>query len=173
MLPSGLEGTGVIGEVYIPRNSSTPAVCRRLIADWGGHRGNVSCHGDVTGGARGSAKVRGSDWELIRAELLPEFGVGLRLSAARSNPPERARVNAVNTRLKNAAGEVHLVVDPVKAPHVVKDFEGVRLLSGGTGEIDKIADPGLSHFTDAIGYYVARQHPLVVREITAHVTEGH
>lgn len=54
-----------------------------------------------------------------------------------------------------------------------KDFEGVRLLAGGAGEIDKKADPGLSHLSDAIGYYIARQFPLVVREITAHATEGH
>ncbi len=172
-LPNGLQGTGVIGEVYIPRNSSTPAVCRRLIADWGAHQGNVICYGDATGGARGSAKVGGSDWELIRAELSPVFGERLRLSVARANPPERVRINAVNARLKNAAGDVRLVVDPEKAPHVQKDFEGVRLLAGGAGEIDKKADPDLSHLSDALGYYIARQFPLVVREITAHATEGH
>jgi len=172
-LPNGLQGTGVIGEVHIPRNSTTPAVCRRLIADWGGHRGNVICHGDATGGARGSAKVGGSDWDLISAELLPVLGPLMRLSVPRANPPERVRVNALNARLKNAAEDVRLMVDPEKAPHVQKDFEGVRLLAGGAGEIDKKADPGLSHLSDAIGYYIARQFPLVVREITAHATEGH
>ena len=172
-LPNGLHGSGVIGEVFIPRNSSTPAVCRRLIADWRGHRGNVICHGDATGGARGSAKVGGSDWELIRAELSPVFGRRLRLLVARSNPAERVRINAVNARLKNAAGNVRLMVDPAKAPHVQKDFEGVRLLAGGAGEIDKRAAPDLSHLSDAIGYYLARQFPLVVREITAHATEGY
>lgn len=173
MLPSGLSGTGLIGEVHIPRNSSTPAVCRRLVADWGNHRGNILCHGDATGGARGSAKVGGSDWDLIRAELAPVFGPRLRLSVPRANPPERVRVNAVNARLKNAAGEVRLMVDPANAPHTQKDFEGVRLLVGGAGEIDKKADPGLSHLSDAIGYYIARNFPLVVRAITAHATEGH
>jgi hypothetical protein len=172
-LPNGLHGTGVIGEVYIPRNSSTPAVCRRLIADWGAHQGTVTCYGDATGGARGSAKVGGSDWELIRAELSPVFGERLRQSVARANPPERVRINAVNARLKNAAGDIRLVVDPEKAPHVQRDFEGVRLLAGAAGEIDKKADPELSHLSDAIGYYIARQFPLVVREITAHATEGH
>jgi hypothetical protein len=47
---------------------------------------------------------------------------------------ERVRLNAVNSRLKSAAGDIRLMVDPVKAPHVVKDFEGVRLLEGGSGE---------------------------------------
>ena len=65
------------------------------------------------------------------------------------------------------------MVDPARAPHVQKDFEGVRLLAGGAGEIDKRADPALSHLSDAIGYYVARQFPLAVRAIAAHSTEGH
>ncbi len=172
-LPNGLHGTGVVGEVYIPRNSSTPAICRRLVVDWGTHQGNVVCYGDATGGARGSAKVGGSDWELIRAELAPVFGERLRFSVARANSPERVRINAVNARLKNAAGDVRLMIDPVKAPHVQKDFEGVRLLAGGAGEIDKKADPDLSHLSDAIGYYIAREFPLVVREITVLATEGH
>src|SRR3954452_8170541 len=40
-LPNGLDGTGVIGEVHIPRPSTTPAVCRRLVQDWGEHPGPV------------------------------------------------------------------------------------------------------------------------------------
>ena len=101
------------------------------------------------------------------------FGDRLRFSVGQTNPPERVRINAVNARLRNAAGAVPLMVDPVRAPHVQKDFEGVRLLVGGAGEIDKKADPNLSHLSDAIGYYIARRFPLVVREITAYATEGH
>jgi len=51
----------------------------------------------------------------------------MRVPAA--NPPERSRVNAVNSRIKSAAGEVRLMVNPVRAPHVVTDLEGVALLS--------------------------------------------
>jgi hypothetical protein len=74
-------------------------------------------------------------------------------------------LNAVNSRLKSAAGDIRLMVDPVKAPHVVKDLEGVRLLEGGSGEIDKKADPHLSHLLDGIGYYVVKEFPIVSREI--------
>lgn len=52
------------------------------------------------------------------------------------------------------------MVDPQHAPQTVKDFEGVRLLEGGSGEIDKKHDPKLTHVTDAIGYYVARAYPV-------------
>ena len=149
----------VIGEVWIPRNSNTPAVCRKLIADWGKHPGDVFCFGDATGGARGSAKVMGSDWDLIKTELRPVFGERIRFRVQRANPKERARVNAMNSRFRTADGAVHMKVDPAKAPHVVEDFEGVTLLEGGSGEIDKHASPKLTHLSDAIGYYIFRSFP--------------
>lgn len=158
-LPNKLDGTGIIGEVHIPRNSNTPAVCRKIIADWGKHQGRVICYGDATGGARGTAQVQGSDWDLIRQELKPVFGERLAFHVKPANPRERARVNAVNSRLKSTSGDIRLMVDSKKAPHVVRDFEGVQLLKGGSGEIDKKATPDLTHITDAIGYYVEYCYP--------------
>jgi hypothetical protein len=158
-LQNGIEGTGIIGEVHIPRNSNTPAVCRKIIADWGKHQGRVICYGDATGGARGTAQDQGSDWDLIRQELKPVFGERLAFHVKSANPRERARVNAVNSRLKSTSGDVRLMVDSKKAPHVVRDFEGVQLLKGGSGEIDKKATPELTHITDAIGYYVEYCYP--------------
>lgn len=158
-------GTGVIGEVHIPRNSNTPAVCRKLIADWGGHQGNVFVYGDATGGARGSAKVEGSDWELVYRILRGQFEDRLFFVVPTSNPPERARVNAVNSRLRSMSGDIRLVVDPARAPHVVRDLEGVQILLGGSGEIDKRADPALTHISDALGYYVVQEFP--VHEVEA------
>jgi hypothetical protein len=160
-----LEGTGVIGEVSIPRHSTTQAVCRRIAQDWGSHRGPVYVYGDATGGAQGSSRLAGSDWDIVRAELRPVFGDRVSLRVPPANPRERVRLNAVNSRLKSAAGDIRLMVDPVKAPNVVKDFEGVRLLEGGSGEIDKKADPLLSHWTDGIGYYCAKEFPIIARQI--------
>ena len=157
-------GTGVIAEVYIPRNSNTPAVCRKVIEMFGSkHIGPVRCYGDATGGARGTAKVAGSDWDLIKAELKPVFGERLSFDVPAANPAERARVNAVNTRLKAADGTIRLMVDPKQAPHVVKDLEGVRTLEGGSGEIDKAADRRLTHISDGLGYYVERKYPVTKR----------
>lgn len=159
-LPSGQKGTGVIGEVHIPRNSNTVSVCRKIVSDWGGHAGLVECYGDATGGASGSAKVQGSDWDLIKRELSQVYGDRLRFRVPASNPRERSRLNAVNSRLKSGAGEVRLMVDAARAPNLVKDFEGVTLLKGGAGEIDKKRDPALTHMTDALGYYIEREFPV-------------
>lgn len=156
-----LEGTGVIGEVWIPRNSNTPAVCKRLIHDWGGHVGRVRCFGDATGGASGTAQVAGSDWELIMEAMRRHFGDRVSFQYRRANPTQRTRINALNSRLKNGLGEIRLKVDPSRAPHVVKDLGDVTVLEGGSGEIDKKADPNLTHLSDALGYYVEREHPAV------------
>jgi len=156
-------GTQVIGEVHIPNNSNTQAVCRRLAQDWGSHRGPVILDGDATGGARGTAKLSGSDWDIVKTELGAVFA-NLSFKVQRGNPSERARINAMNTRLCTSDGERRLFVDPAKAPHVVRDLEGVGLLEGGSGEIDKKKDRALTHISDAVGYYIAREFP--VRRIT-------
>jgi len=161
ILSRPLWGTGVIGEVYIPRNSNTPAVCRKVVQDWGKHPGKVVCYGDATGGARGTAQTQGSDWDLIKQEFKPAFGDRVSYKVKAGNPAERSRVNAVNSRFKSASGEIKMMVDPVKAPNVVKDFEGVQLLKGGSGEIDKKATPALTHISDAIGYRVEFDFPIV------------
>lgn len=153
-------GTCVIGEVYIPRNSNTEKVCSKLISMYGKHEGSVLCYGDATGGARGSAKVTGSDWAIIYNRLHPVFGDRLFIRVGKSNPRERDRLNAVNSRCKNVFGERRLFVDSVKCPKTREDFEGTILLEGGSGEIDKRHDPMKSHLTDGIGYYIIRRWPV-------------
>lgn len=160
-LPSGdkINCTGVINEVYIPKNSNTLYVCNKLLELYGKHSGEVKCYGDASGGAAGSAKVKGSDWDLIKETLYRVYGSRLSLHVPKRNGPERARINAVNTRLRTTDGTIKLYVDP-KCKYTIRDLEGVRLLEGGSGEIDKRHDPELTHLTDALGYYVVGEFPL-------------
>ncbi len=160
MLDRPVWGTGAIGEVWIPRNSNTQAVCRKLVQDWGHHQGRVICYGDASGGARGSAKVQGSDWDIIKAELRPTFGDRLAFKVPAANGPVRSRVNAVNTRLKSRDGTIRLMVCPQRAPHVAKDLEGVVTLKGGSGELDKKSNLELTHISDGLGYYVVAEFPI-------------
>jgi hypothetical protein len=170
-LPNGQTGTGVIGQVYIENNSDTPMVCRKILTDWKDHTGRIDVYGDATGGARGTAQVQGSDWELVRKTLrdgdpsrqVQGWGQRVALYVKPGNPAERARVNALNSRTKAVDGTMRLFVDPDKAPRVVRDLEGVRTVKGGSGEIDKKIDPKLTHISDALGYYVEYRYPLVER----------
>ena len=156
----GRTTTAVIGEVFIPQNSNTERVARKLLQDWENHKGEIRCYGDATGGAKGSAKLAGSDWDIIKKILIPHFGGRISFRYPNANPRERSRVNAVNSRLKNTLGEIFLLVDKHKAIHVIKDFEGVSVIKGGTGELDKNKDKMLSHISDAIGYYICEEFPV-------------
>ena len=152
--------TAVIGEIHIPQNSNTLRICDKLIEQWGKHRGEVFCYGDSTGGSKGTAKVKGSDWDLVKQKLYPVFGNRLHFRVPKANPRERVRVNSVNSRLLNTLEEVYMVVD-YSCKFTIKDFEGVRVIEGGVGEIDKKRDPKLSHLSDGIGYYIAREYPVI------------
>lgn len=150
--------TGIADEVHIPQNSTTPLVCEVLVSRYGTHGGLVTCFGDATGGAEGSAKVEGSDWALIEKCLRPVYGDRLAFDVADSNPRERVRVNSVNSRIKSVEGAVRLYVDPVKCPKVIEDFEAVKTIEGSDGcKIDK-SDKAHTHLTDGIGYYITQRH---------------
>jgi len=151
--------TCIIDEVHIPRNSNTVAVTRKLLKKYKKHPTGVYVYGDASGGNRGSAQLDGSDWELIQGLLKPVFGSQLHFRVPRRNGPERSRVNAVNSRLCAMDETRKMFVNPAHAPTVLKDFEGVPLLAGGSGEIDK-SNKKLSHWTDAIGYYVVDRYPV-------------
>jgi len=153
-------GTGIIGEVHIPDNSNTPAVVKKLIADWGNHEGRIFIYGDATGGSRKTSATEGNDWDLVKNGLYGHFGSErIYMRVPPSNPSERSRINAMNTRLRSGSGAIHMMVDPVGAPQTVRDLEGVRLLAGGSGEIDKKYDPKLTHLTDGLGYYIVKEFP--------------
>lgn len=155
--------TSIIGEVFIKRNSNTEKVCDKLIQDWGDHEGLIFIYGDATGGAGGSAKVKGSDWDLVKQKLYPKFGNRLVFKVRKQNPRERRRINAVNSRLMSMTGDIHTQVDAT-CINMIKDFEGVKILEGSIGEIDKKDDPTLTHLTDGFGYYVEREFPIIKLE---------
>lgn len=152
--------TAGIGEVYIPDFSNTERVCDKLIKDWAHHKGRVLLYGDASGGARGSAKVRGSDWDIIRRKLKDVFPGRVKYRVPNANGAVRARVNAVNSRFQTADKKIHFKIDPDACPYMVTDFEGVTVIQGGAGDIDKDADPTLTHMSDGVGYYIIRKHPI-------------
>jgi len=149
----------VVGEVMIPVNSDTPAVCRKVIADYGKHEGAVYAYGDATGGNKGTAKVAGSDWDLIERILGGHFAGRFYLRVPKANGPERSRVNSLNARILSADGVRRLFVAP-SSKAVIRDFDEVQVLAGSDGQIDKKRDPEISHISDAIGYFAVWHFPM-------------
>lgn len=152
--------TVVLGEVWIQRDSNTELVAKRVLRDWGHHKGRVYLYGDATGGAKGSAKVKGSDWVIINSILKPHFGAQLISEVPKSNPMERVRLNAANSRLRSASGIIRAIVSPYGAPHLCMDLEGVALKGDGSGEIEKEPGSELTHISDAWGYYIVKKWPI-------------
>ena len=159
------EVTAVLGEVNIPKHSNTQKVCRKLIEDWKEHKGKIYLYGDATGGNRGSAQLEGSDWVIIKRELENAFPGRVYSRVPSSNPSVRSRINSLNSRLQSATGTVRVLVDPYRAPKVAEDLDGVRILKGSAGEIDKKSDESLTHVSDAFGYYIHRRFPAQERII--------
>jgi hypothetical protein len=151
-------GTGVIGEVYIPQNSNTVAVCNKLGYDWGMHEGEIHIYGDATGGSGGSAQVLGSDWTLTK-QVLPKYfnPDNIFYFVPGANPRVRARINAMNARLLSISGVVRMKFDPQRCPNTIKDVEGTRILEGGV-DLDK-SDKKLTHSSDSLSYYIVRRFP--------------
>lgn len=151
--------TEVLGEVHIPQDSNTPAVCRKLIADWAGrHRGPVYCYGDRNGGNRQTSQTEGPDWRIIEDMLGGVDGWRVSLLLKSANPSERERVNAMCSRLRATDGTVRLLVPLAQAPRLVDDLEMVTVKKGTDGELDKKRDLSLTHPSDALGYEVEYEH---------------
>lgn len=167
--PAGVWGSGCVGEVYIPRDSNTEKVCNKILEQYGEHEGFVYCYGDSTGGGRHTSQTMGTDWDIIKQKLEPTFKHRLRFQVPRQNPRERDRVNSVNSRIMSMDGKIRLMVDPSKAPYTLKDFEGVTVVEGGSGELDKKTNKTLTHLTDAIGYYIEHKFPIRPRTTTVQV----
>lgn len=153
------EFTGVIGEVWIPDDSNTVLVCKRLIEDWGyRHKTErVICYGDPTGGARKTSGIDGTDWALIRRMLSPEFrGFSIKKRAP-GLPAVRDRINAMNARIKSIDSTVRLRIDPEKAKNTVRDLDSMAAEDDGS---ESPPDKWSGHLSAALGYYTEFEHSL-------------
>lgn len=157
--------TLVIDEVYIPKNSNTRLVSTVVLSRYMSHRGQVHLYGDASGGAKTSSAVDGSDWDLVNEILKPTFGDRLVRFVPSKNPPERSRVNAVNSRLMTATGKSSIEIDS-GVRFLIHDLDSVRLVKGGSGQIDKDYDKSLTHSSDNLGYYIVKKWPTTEHSTT-------
>lgn len=81
---------------------------------------------------------------------------GFVVKAPNKHTPVRDRINAVNSRLHSANGDINLYVDP-KCKHTIEGLERHSYKSG-TSQPDK--DSGYDHMMDALGYCVDYLFPI-------------
>jgi hypothetical protein len=155
----------VIDEMVLP-DSNTLSACEELLSrtqKWaGGMPLAIDVYGDATGEQHRTSASR-TDWQIVKEffgrykdRFQPRFHV------PSSNPPVKDRINCVNAKLRNHAGQNRLLIDR-SCKHLIKDFEQVSWKSDSHGntlaDLDK-SDPMRTHVSDAIGYLIAREFPM-------------
>lgn len=125
---------------------------QRLLKDAGWH-GAIRLYADASGV---SAKTTGpSDHAAVR-QVFPAAS----WHVPRGNPHVRDRYASVNSRAQTTDGARHLTVDPL-CRHLIADLE--QVIFADNGEADKKSNPMLTHISDAFGYWVVREWPVVTK----------
>jgi hypothetical protein len=155
----------VLDELILP-DSNTLAACEEFLSrteKWtAGSQLSVQVYGDSTADQRHTSASR-TDWQIVK-EFFGRYRdrYNFTLHVPSSNPPVKDRVNCVNARLKNHAGQHRLMVHE-QCKHLIRDFEQVCWKTDPHGntlvELDK-SDPMRTHVSDAVGYYIARAFPM-------------
>ncbi len=121
-------------------------------------------HFKVTGDAAGHARNRvgTTDYQMLLEYCRSVPAVRAREDVPRQAPLVRDRVNSVNALLRNANGQVRLLIHP-QCKTLKKDLERVGWLAdlngNLVGDLDK-KDPKLTHSSDALGYLVHLKFPV-------------
>ena len=139
----------IIDEIML-RQSNTPEVIDELERRYFRLFPNrIVVFPDPAGGNRSSSRGE-SDLQIFR-----ERGV-TRLHYHKKHPFQSDRINAVNSMLKSADGNIRLRVDK-KCKHTIESLEQV-IYKAGSREIDKTQDN--EHITDALGYPIEFLFPV-------------
>jgi len=137
----------VLDEIVV-RNGSTVEACEEFLRRYPEHWAGVRIYGDASGNQRQTTGA--TDYEMIRDYFQAHSGITPSYRVPRSNPSVRERINLTNAKLRSAAGEVGLVVDP-RCKELIKDLEQVTY-KADSGVIDKDRDRMRTHLSDALGY---------------------
>lgn len=166
VLTQALNGVVVVLDELILPDSNTLAACEEFLSrteKWNaGSRLTVQVYGDSTAEQRHTSASR-TDWQIVKeffGRYRDRFNVTFHVPSA--NPPVKDRVNCVNARLRNHAGQHRLMVHE-HCKHLIRDFEQVCWKTDPHGnslvELDK-SDPMRTHVSDAVGYLIAREFPM-------------
>lgn len=131
----------------VMNGSNTDEVCDELKRRYPNSR--IVMYPDPAGRQRKTSAGGRTDISILQ-------NAGFVVQVRNSHTPVRDRVNAVNSKLKNAKGMSSLFVDP-KCKQIVSSLERM-VYKPGTSIIEK--DGELDHMADAVGYLVDFLYPL-------------
>ena len=146
-----VEGTQirVLDEIVIHR-ASTQDACEEFRRRYPDHEAGLVIVADASGAQTRTSGT--TDHSIVQAYMAKHEYPKVTYRFGRRNPAVRERVALVNAKLKSAAGEVSLVVDP-SCRELIKDFEEVCYQEGSSA-INKTRDANRTHLSDALGYLI-------------------
>jgi phage terminase large subunit len=130
--------------------NNTEEICDELKRRYPTSR--ITIYPDAAGRQRKSSAGGKTDISILQ-------NAGFRVCAKMANPPIRDRVNAVNSKLKNAQGLRTIFIDP-KCKQIIKSLESMQY-KPNSSIIDNNEN---THMADAVGYLVDYLYP-IKREI--------
>jgi len=148
----------VLDEIVV-RNGTTTEASEEFLKRYPEHWAGVQIYGDASGNQRQTTGA--TDYEMIREYFQAHSGMALQYHVPRANPSVRERINLTNAKLRSAAGDVGLLVDP-KCKELIKDLEQVTY-KADSNAIDKDRDRMRTHLSDALGYLLWQECRMLPR----------
>lgn len=146
----------IVDEIFL-HNSNTQELCEELEKRYWRYMSQITIYPDPAGAARQHARGE-SDLEIFRQKGFA------RIKFRRKHPLIADRVNSVNRQILDAAGNMHLFVNP-GCTNVVQSLEQT-LYKAGSRDIDKAAS--MEHITDALGYCIELERPVKKIVVAGH-----
>jgi hypothetical protein len=139
----------VLDEIVLSR-ATTHQACEEFWNRFRHHPAGVVVYGDASGQ---NLKTTGTtDYQIIRQFFARTPYRCADYRVPKSNPAVRDRIQLVNSKLKNAAGDVGMSISP-RCKELIKDLEQVTYKPEST-VVDKEKDPKRTHLSDALGYLI-------------------
>ncbi|MGA2576973.1 MAG: terminase family protein [Bryobacteraceae bacterium] len=140
--------TVLVLDEFALRHASTHEACEEFEKRFPNHRSGVVIYGDASGNSQHTTGA--SDYQVVREYFRMHYGARFAYKVPKANPSVRERIMLTNSKLRSAAGEIRMLVDP-KCKELIKDFEQVSY-KADSNAIDKDRDRHRTHLSDALGY---------------------
>jgi hypothetical protein len=144
----------VVIESFAFRNCDTDAACERILNHFGKDF-HYEVFPDPAANSRTAHGAGKTDITLIRKGFAGARGLSIKVKP--SHPKRKDRLNAVNARLRNAAGEVGLLIGKNCKP-LIHDLQRATMEEFLNGNF---SDPDIGHISDGLGYYIDYRFPVV------------
>jgi len=143
-----LDGTVHVLDEIVLRHASTLAACEEFHRRFPAHPRGLVVYGDASGNTMHTTGT--SDYHIVREYFAEHYGSSLQYKVPKANPSVRDRITLTNAKLRNASGDIQLLVNR-KCAELIKDFEQVCYKPDSTAP-DKDKDRSRTHLSDALGY---------------------